>query len=485
MKAETKIYITTTLPYVNSIPHIGHSLEMIQGDFIARYLKSKYKNVQFNTGVDENGLKVYTTSVEKGVDTQAHCDSLTKIWKEFLHKFHIEPNTFWRTTSETHKVGVLKAWEKCLKNDDIYEKEYSGIYCLGCESFKTTKDLVDGKCPDHPHLEPKEIKENNYFFRLSKYKEYLLEWLDKNPDFLTPKSKTEELRNLILNVEDISISRLKTSVPWGISVPNDSEQNIYVWFEALQSYFTSTGYDIERWENSIQICGSDNLRFQGVILQGILKSLSLPQTKKLLVHGTVLDNNGVKMSKSIGNVIDPITQLEKYGLSAVRFYTLGSLPTYSNCNWSETDLVSFYNAHLANNLGNLINRVITILLKNIDVNELKNLSWIKLYQDTSFPSFNNEVKDALNKVEEYLSKYEIRSAIEELNGISTYLNQYITSKEPWKKEHDECIGVLSNLYWGLSKILPYYKLILPEKEEVIDKVFHNFEKEIIFPRIEK
>jgi methionyl-tRNA synthetase len=483
-----KIFLTTTLPYINSTPHIGHFLEMVQADMICRYLKEKYGDVIFSTGVDEHGLKVYNTSVERGISTQEYCDNYANIWQNFLNVFYISPDIFWRTTSDAHKKGVYQAWDTCFRKGDIYEKEYNGLYCIGCESFKTDKDLVEGKCPDHPHLIPKETNERNYFFRLSKYKDYLLNWIEENPDFLTPNSKIEELKNLIIDSDDISITRLKTSVPWGIPVPNDSEQNIYVWFEALCNYIISANWDKERWCNSVQICGPDNLRFQGVIWQAILKSLDVPQTKKLLVHGTVLDQNGLKMSKSIGNVIDPVSQLKKYGLSAVRFYALGSLPTYSNCSWSETDLVAFYNAHLVNNFGNLINRVITLLQKNISIDELDHIIKNPNYDDLLQAGFDEMdfqgiIYNRIGSIENHLSNFQLRDAIENLNEYCRYLNQYITLMHPWNRSRGECVALVAKIYEALSKVLKYYKMILPEKEDVLNRVFYDFDKEIIFPKI--
>lgn len=480
------LYITSTLPYINGISHAGHLLEFLQSDALARYLKYKHgeKNVLFSTGLDEYGLKVYTSAKQKGIDTQEYCDISAKYWEDFVNEIHMKPDVFYRTTSEEHKKGVIKAWNICFNKGDIYEREYEGHYCVGCESFKTEKDLHENKCPDHPHLEIKTVKEKNYFFRLTKYRDHLLKWLEDNKDFLTPKSKYEELRNFILEIEDISVSRLKSSVPWGIEVPNNPEQTIYIWFTALLNYIISAGWHSddnfnERWSNSIQLCGPDNLRFQAVIWQGILASLDLPQTKKLLVHGTVLDENGSKMSKSVGNVIDPMEQINKFGLTPVRFYTLGALPTYSNCSWSEKDIVSFYNAHLANNLGNLINRVITILRKHIELDELLTMTWLIPNEDAEF----EKIVD-IKKIEECLSNYEIKHSVDELNAISTALNQFITLNEPWRKERDECLQIISKIYYGLSKIIPYYKILLPEKSDVLDRVFYRFEKEIIFPRFD-
>lgn len=475
-----KIYITTTLPYLNSVPHIGHALELVQGDVLSRYLKKIHgkENVHFNTGVDEHGLKIYQAAQKEGKDTQVYCDEFAEAWKEFLEIFTIEPDTFWRTTDNHHKYAASRLWELSFSKGDIYEKEYEGHYCVGCESFKTPKDLVDGKCPDHGNSEIKVVKEKNYFFRLSKYRYALTAWLDSNQDFLTPSSKREELRNMILNLEDISVSRLKTSVPWGIEVPNDPEQNMYVWFEALTNYITSCGYGFKMdrhwkpyWENSIQLCGPDNLRFQGVIWQGLLESFGISHTKKLLVHGMVAAADGTKMSKSVGNVIDPVSQVNKYGLAAVRYYILAGLPTYGNCSWDENELVKLYNAHLANNFGNLLNRVSILVLKNQVVLEGE--------IDEEFVSNVNLKFDQYALL---FDKFEIKQAILELSGIGDLLNEYITTNQPWKEKTDQTDKVLKTLHILLVRLSHEYAVILPETKDRIQDVL-NGKKDIVFPRI--
>ncbi len=475
-----QIYITSTLPYLNSHPHVGHLLELTQADAIARYLKKKYgdTNVHFNTGVDEHGLKIYQAAQKEGKDTQQYCDEFAQVWNDFLNKINVEPDTFWRTTSYVHKNTVGKLWNISLEKGDIYEKEYEGHYCIGCESFKTEKDLINDKCPDHGNAEIKIVKEKNYFFRLSKYKGRLLKWLDKNEEFLTPYSKREELRNQILEMEDISISRLKKNVPWGIEVPGDSEQIIYVWFEALCNYIISCGYSIgeedvwkSKWRNSIQLCGPDNLRFQGVIWQGLLESFGFAHTKKLLVHGTVFDADGSKMSKSLGNVVDPIDQVNKYGLSAVRYYILAGLPTYGNCSWDESELVKLYNAHLANNFGNLLNRVNTLVVKN----EV-------LLKGPVDKEFVHNLKVKFAQYESLFDKFEIKQALIELSGISSVLNEYITAKQPWKEKSDETDKVLRTAHSQLVKLSKEYSIILPgEKQKMIDVL--GGKKDIVFPRI--
>ena len=225
-------YITTTLPYINSKPHIGHALEFIQADALKRYFESAGYNVFLNVGVDEHGSKVYLKSQELGIETQEYCNQQAEQWIEFCKKFNISYDNFYRTTNIDHKNRVQKFWVDCVERGDIYKSKYKGKYCIGCESFKVDKDLVNGKCSDHDTV-PVELDEENWFFRSTKYKQHLLDWLSSSPDFLKPSFKITELVNLINESEDISISRSKTSVPWGVPVPGDETQTIHGWLEAL------------------------------------------------------------------------------------------------------------------------------------------------------------------------------------------------------------------------------------------------------------
>ena len=470
-----KIYLTTTLPYVNSKPHIGHALEFIQGDAIARWHRLQGDDIFFNLGLDEHGQKVWNTAQDIGLDVHHYVDSLAKVWENFCTKFEIEYDNFYRTSDPEHYKKTQLFWEKIVDAGDIYKKEYEGLYCVGCESFKAPKDLTirasdpSWKCRDHPNTKIQTIKEENYFFRLSKYKHHLIQWLKDNPDFLHPKSKREELKNLIEGAEDLSVSRLKKNLPYGIEVPKDDEQVIYVWFEALLNYIFSCDSP-ERWINSIQICGPDNLRFQAVIWQGILTSGGLPHTKKLLVHGTILDKEGNKMSKSVGNVIDPIDQLDKFGLTAVRYYALVGISTYGNGNWSEEELVELYNSHLADDYGNLISRVLH-LVDTLGITTDSNLVDGKFHQ---------EYTNKLQQVYTNWLDYEIKDVATTLNAIVKDANKYISDKEPWKTKDPT---VLNNLYWVLRRLTSFYIPFIPEKKLEIKTALDKRKKAIIFPKI--
>lgn len=474
-------YISTTLPYANSVPHIGHALEFIQADALVHYFKHINKeDVFFNIGVDENGLKVYSKAQELGLDTKEYLDQSCLNWTEFCRIFQIEADNFYRTTNPAHHVLVKKFWQECLERGDLYKKAYSGKYCTGCESFKTETDLVNGKCPDH-NIEPTIIEEENWFFRVSKYKGLLYGWLQHEKDFLSPQSKTPELQNIILDSDDISVSRLKKNVPWGVEVPNDPDQVIYVWFDALLNYiFAVQDFDSQHF---IQICGPDNLRFQGSLFQSILQSANLKHTEKLLVHGTILDSEGKKMSKTLGNVIDPIDQVNKYGLDAVRYYALAGLSTYSNGSWNEKDLVKLYNADLADDFGNLIARTLHLIdTKNVAI-DIKNIELFTFPDDTA-TQYKSQIVEKIDRVSALWESYEINQAIKETNSIVKLANKYINDCRPWEQGR-EYVNVLNNLYFTLNLVNELYLPILSSETYSMIKVSLTLKKKvIIFKKIE-
>ena len=474
------IYITTTLPYVNAEPHIGHALEFVQADALARYFRDKLgkENVFFNVGTDEHGQKIFNKAKEEGLEIQAFIDKYAQRFKDFCKLFFVEYDNFYRTSDKSHHEAAQKFWNKCLEKGDIYKKKYSGKYCIGCERYITEKELVDGKCPDHGTV-PEDRDEENYFFKLSNYREPLLKWLDENKNFLKPESKREELRKILSELEDISISRLRENLPWGIDVPDDPEQVFYVWFDALTNYVIAVGFGsdeekLSKWWPGIQLCGPDNLRFQGAIWQGMLESVGLAHTNTLLVHGMVLGPDGKKMSKTLGNIISPFEQEQKYGAEIVRFYVLTGILTYGDCAYKEDDLVFMYNARLANNFGNLLNRVIHLAnRRKLDINKEENVE--------------TEFKDIVNKhvvkVEELYEEYEISLAGEEIDKLADWGNKYITEKEPWTKDDSEAEKILNNLSYLLSKVIKLYTPIIPVSCEKAAKALINKETVILFQKI--
>jgi len=490
-----KKYITTTLPYANSNPHIGHAFEFVIADALSRYFKYKGEDVFFNIGLDEHGLKIQEAAAKEGISPKAYVDNLLYNWEDFIKALKIDSwDSFYRTSDSEHYVGVQQFWVEAFNRGDIYKKKYTGTYCVGCESFKTDRDLVDGKCLDHPTTELQDVEEENYFFKLSKYKNKLHEWAYKSTGFLEPITKRNEFLNIIDSIQDISISRVKESVSWGIPVPGDDSQIVYVWFDALLNYIFAAGYytgelyddhDFEdRWCESevVQICGPDNLKFQSVIFQGLLTSAGIKNTNKLLVHGTILDKEGKKMSKSVGNVVDPIDQVEKYGVDAVRYYTLAGLRTYGNSSWDEQLLVELYNSNLADDYGNLVARVTHLAglgLKRYEDNPNIEMN----YGLIEFDKFNVFFGLEIEKVQELWDNYKIYEALQETNKLVKSLNKYMTDEKPWEDIEGKW-AIIVELHSALSQVNKVYYPVIPGKVGEVEKALRECKKAIVFPKIE-
>ncbi len=503
---QPKKYITTTLPYANSIPHIGHAFEFIIGDAITRYFRGKLgdTNVHFNIGLDEHGKKIHDASLAAGIPTQEYLDDLNGKWRNFCSLFKIEYNSFYRTSHSKHYAQAHKFWTEFKQKGLIYKKAYQGTYCVGCESFKLEKDLEEKQifgvdtaienpevqshkyfvCPDHPNLELQQVEEENYFFALSKFRKELLLWFDEGC-YVRPYSKRDELKNIIEDIQDISISRKRESVPWGVPVPDDASQVMYVWFEALLNYIFIIGYNGDKdefnsyWNNSVQIFGPDNLKFQAVIFQGMLSAAGIGHTGALLCHGTILDKEGKKMSKTVGNVIDPIDQLNKYGVDAVRYYALAGLQTYGNSGWDEDQLVKLHNAHLADNYGNLLTRVVHLInLKDAEIEDFK------------FECHDNKNVDKelfqvhIDTAKQLWENYDVSTALYKLNDTLKLANQYITERQPWAKDAKDVHITLATLYWVLEEVTLLYLPAIPGRaRQALDSLYCS-RKEIVFPKIE-
>ena len=482
MNKNKKLYITTTLPYVNAEPHIGHALEFVQADAISRYFRNKLgkENVFFNVGTDEHGQKIFEKAKEEGSTVQDFTDKYSQRFKHFCKLFFVEYDYFYRTSDPKHHKAAQEFWKRCDEKGDIYKKKYSGLYCVGCESFLTEKDLVEGKCPYHDK-EPELKEEENYFFKLSKYSEHLLKWLEENPEVLKPKKKLGELKKTITETEDISISRLKENLPWGIEVPGDPEQVFYVWFDALTNYVNVLGFGtdekkLNEWWPGIQLFGTDNLRFQGSIWQGMLASVGLQQSQRLLEHGMILGPDGRKMAKTLGNVISPFDQEKKFGAEIVRFYLLTGIATYADSAYKEDDLINMYNSRLANNFGNLLNRVIH--LANSKEIEINNEGKVK-------KAFKEKVGKFKEEIEELYDDYEIALAGEKIDELTDWGNKYITKEEPWNKERskEEAENILNNLSYLLKIVIQSYEPIIPVSAKKAAKALKKKKKIILFDKV--
>lgn len=372
-----KFYLTTTLPYVNAKPHIGFALEIVQADALARYRRSMGDEVFFNFGTDEHGQKIYQKALEEGEDPQAYTDEYAASFDALKDALNLSYTAFIRTTNPHHKQAAQEFWKRCDANGDIYKKLYSIKYCVGCELEKTDSELVDGKCPLHPNQELQIREEENYFFRFSNYQDKLLE-LYAREDFLIPRFRLNEMISLIERegLQDFSISRLKDKMPWGVPVPGDDAHVMYVWFDALINYISTLGWPedeatfTEFWgtkenPNGIQFAGKDQVRQQAAMWQAMLMSADLPTTKQVFIHG-FLNVNGQKMSKSIGNVIDPIEFAREHGTDALRYYLLRHMHPFEDSDFNEERFVEAYNASLANGIGNQVARVMTLAEEHLD-----------------------------------------------------------------------------------------------------------------------
>ncbi|MBI5370195.1 methionine--tRNA ligase [Candidatus Uhrbacteria bacterium] len=363
-------YITTTLPYVNAKPHIGFALEIVQADVLARYHRAKGDEVIFNTGTDEHGQKIYEKAIAEGKEPQAYVDEYAAKFDALREALNLSYTHFIRTTDAHHVAAAQEFWRRCFENGDIYKDRYQVKYCVGCELEKTDSELDNGHCPVHPNLELEARDENNYFFRFSKYQQPLLDLYTARPDFVMPDFRLQEIRNFVESgLKDFSISRQKNKMPWGVPVPDDDEQVMYVWFDALVNYISTLGWpksdrDFETFWPGVQVAGKDNLRQQSAMWQAMLFSAGLPPSKQIFIHGFIT-SGGQKMSKSLGNVVDPFDEVSEFGTDAVRYYLLREIPSGDDGDFSRARMEERY-SELANQLGNLVGRVAAMAEKYFD-----------------------------------------------------------------------------------------------------------------------
>jgi len=467
-----KFYITTTLPYVNAEPHIGFAWEIIQADVIARWHRLLGDDVVFNFGTDEHGLKIYRKALEQNKDPKEYCDEYTAKFDDLKKALNLSYTNFIRTTDEHHIKAAQEFWRRCLKNDDIYKKNYKTKYCVGCELEKTDSELVEGKCLIHPNLNLEVIEEENYFFRFSKYQQPLLDLYEKISDFVVPEGKFNEIKAFVKNgLEDFSVSRLKTKLPWGIDVPDDPKQIMYVWFDALINYISTLGWPEDQknfkdfWPG-VQVAGKDNLRQQTAIWQAMLLSAGLPPSRQVFIHG-FLTLNGQKISKSAGNTIDPIELSTKYGVDAVRYYLLGKIHPWEDGDFSISKFEEGYNADLANGLGNLIARVAKLC-------------------ERSGVEFQKQKIDWDGKLNEKLYKYRFDEALKEIWGWITETDKNIEEVKPWTLSGEELKKALIPWIEEIKIIAVSLQPFLPETAEKILKQFAGptIKSEApLFPRI--
>jgi methionyl-tRNA synthetase len=471
-------YLTTTLPYVNADPHIGFALELVQADTYVRYHEILGNDIFFNTGTDEHGLKIFRKAEELGIDPQEYCDTYAAKFNDLKDSLNLSYNHFIRTTDKHHKMAAQEFWKRCKDNGDIYKKNYQIKYCVGCELEKTDSELVEGHCPLHPNLEIELINEENYFFKFSAFQDKLLEFYKQNPDFVKPESKFNEIKNFVeAGLQDFSISRLKSKMPWGVQVPDDEDHVMYVWFDALINYISTTGWpdnneEFEKWwgtsenRNGIQVAGKDNLRQQSAMWQAMLMSAKLPNSKQIFIHGFVTAD-GQKMSKSLGNVVNPLELVEKWGTDSLRYYLLKEIPSLDDGDFSHSRMEEVYNTDLANELGNLVMRLTTLGEKDglvIESNE-------KTIENESYKKF--------------IESFEFNRALEEIWKDIKELNKSINDFEPWKKESTDRKDFLTEKLLKLNRVATALLPFIPETAgKIIKSTSGTINKsEPLFPRV--
>jgi len=474
-----KYYITTTIPYANAEPHIGFALEILYADIMARYQRLLGKDVYFLTGTDEHGQKMYKTAKENNRDPFDFASEKSAAYERLIDVWNISNNDFIRTTEDRHKDRAKIFWQKSMDNGDIYKKKYTGFYCVGCESFKTEKDLVDGKCPYHEQ-ELEKISEENYFFRLSKYQAQLEEFFENNPDFIYPKSRHNEMKQILdQGLEDISVSRSKEKLSWGIPVPNDDDQVMYVWFDALTNYITALGWGGEDdqlfksyWPADAHILGKDVNKFHSLLWPAMLMSAGLELPKKNAVHG-FMTLNGKRISKSSGNIIDPMELADEFDLEALRFFLTAEIPYESDGDFSRDKFIHRYTADLANGLGNLTNRVLVMIEKYCDyrVPEVENAEedLIKELKDNIWP-----------KYVDFMEKFEFHNAIGETWKFIAYCDQLITDRQPWNLVKEGRQTEVNDLLHHLAEALRQIAVMLwPIMPETAEKIFQQLGLDVL------
>lgn len=470
-----KYYITTTLPYVNAKPHVGFAMEIVRADVLARLHRQIGDEVFFNTGTDEHGQKIYQKAVEAKKTPQEYCDEFAAKFGILKEKLNLSYDNFIRTTDAHHLKAAQEFWKRSLDNGDIYKKIYKIKYCVGCELEKTDSELVNGKCPLHPSREIELIEEENYFFKFSKYQKPLLELYERNSELVIPSFRLKEMKLFVESgLQDFSISRVKAKMPWGVEIPGDDTQVMYVWFDALVNYISALGWpeDGERfddWWPGTQIAGKDNLRQQTAMWQAMLMSAGLPTSKQIYVEGFVTAGGGVKMSKDLGNVVDPIEYVEKYGTDSLRYYLLAKIHPYEDSDFTRERFEDSYTADLANGIGNLCARISTMAEK-------------------SGAEYEEDRLKIEPKIIERLRDYRFDEAMVMIWSRIKDLDTLINEREVWKLKGDGQITVLKELIRGMRQTAEDLKPFLPETALKIEAVFKEKKirkSEILFPRLEK
>lgn len=462
-------YITTTIPYVNADPHIGFALELVQSDAIARYQRLVGREVFFSTGTDEFGQKIWEASVKQGKDVQDYVDYYAKAFLDLTKALNLSTDNFIRTTSKEHIEAVQEFWRLCDKKGDIYKKKYQGLYCVGCEKFIVEKDLIDGKCAFHPILTPESVEEENYFFKLGNYKKELLEYLNGDKAIIPEWRRKEAIEYVTNAMEDFSISRSKERLTWGVPIPGDDTQVMYVWFGAFVNYISTLGWpkDKEKFKKfwtggeTIQTAGKDMVKFQSVMWQGMLMSAGMKTTDTIAYHGFITGEGGIRMSKSLGNVINPNDIVKEYGTDALRYFLLREISSFEDGPFTEERFKESYNSGLANGLGNLTSRILTLSEKYLE----------------KCPEIPDQ--DDFTEYFKLLDSFDIKAGMDYVWNEIAELDKFIQTTEPFKVikiNEEQGKKLISDIVVRLYKIARMLNPLMPETNEKLKKLIRDNKK---------
>ncbi len=480
---DDRFYITTPIYYVNDKPHIGHAYTTIAADVLARWRAAQGMDVTFLTGTDENSQKTIEAARKSGEDVRAYIDRMAQVWEHTWAKLGISNTDFIRTTEDRHVATVNEFWKRLEAAGDLYKGQYEGLYCKGHEAFLREDELVDGLCPDHKTA-PEHVVEENYFFRLSKYQKQLEDLYESNPDFVAPAHRFNEVKNFVeQGLEDISFSREKRGdrEAWGIQVPDDPHQVIYVWADALVNYVSAVG--LEGWEEhpaDVQVMAKDIARFHAVIWPAMLMSAGLPLPGQVLVHG-FFTINGQKISKTVGNVIDPLDEVKKYGADAVRYFLLREIPFGADGDYSDDKLRERYNGDLANGLGNFASRVLTLASQE------------ELAMGKVDGAFEAAIAAMKRTVQEKLASYKFSEALAAVWEALSFGDRYVNDEKVWeikdgvkrKQAFFNLITLLDNAAATLAPFLPQTSKKIAEAIVWDGDKLHAKKIEPLFPRLVK
>lgn len=470
-------YITTPIFYANASPHMGHAYALVLADFIARYHRGRGDDTYFLTGTDEHGIKNLRAAEAAGKEPLVFLDEQAEKFRELADLTNISHDQFIRTTDrKVHWPGAIALWNKLAEAGDIYKGTYEGLYCVGCEAFKTEAELVDGKCPDHDRV-PERLSQENYFFKLSKYTNQIKKLIESDELEVLPRTRKNEILALVeRGLEDVSFSRPAKDLPWGIPVPGDESQVMYVWCDALPNYISALGYGSDNeelfakfWPANLHVLGKDILRFHAALWPGMLLSAGLPVPKKILVHG-LIQSGGRKMSKTIGNVIDPKEYISEFGVDAFRFYLAHEINPFEDGDFTREKFEEVYNAQLVNGVGNLASRIMKMASSYLAAPVgLKDLA------SYSIPEYH-----------EAFGRFDTLGAIRAATAFISELDREIQETQPFKvfkTDPEKAKEIVTGLVHGLYKVTIALKPFIPGTAEKIEEAIKaNQPLQPLFPR---